>query len=864
MRFPRPLLAAAWLLPAIVRADEPVLRALIGRADLAYPAPVVRSEDGLPIGNGRMGSLVWTTPTSVRLQVNRVDVQPMDAATTSFFERNSDYMGGCAFADVDLGASGADVFAAEKCPQHLSVYDGLLGLHGRGVDVRAVALPEHDVFAIELDDERAAPQPLAVDLRMLRYASQFFGGELETMARDHIVAVRTREHVAASQLRIESGRIVLTQDFREGNHVAKSAVVAGLIGRTATARFANETTVSLAAPAANGRVLILIASAATLEAKEDVVAAAMAQLDAAIGRQSQPAGAFDALAANTAAWWHAFWARGALDLHSADGTAEYVAANYHYFLYLMAATSRGKYPPKFNGMLWNTEGDLRAWGAQHWFANLSCYYEALFASNRLELLDPMFDMYWGMYDACAVAARQQWGSEGIFIPETVWYDGPAKLPDDIAPELRDLYLLRKPWNERSARFVAYAATKNPHSSRWNFWGGGHWVEGHWVPEDRGFGPYGPVTHNLATTAKVAYLFWRRYEYTLDRSWLQSRAYPMLRGAAELYQHFPNLSRDAGGVVHIEHTNSNEGVLDVRDSDEDLSAMRGVLAAAIRASEILGIDAELRAQWRDLLAHLAPLPTSANPDAVKPKGFSGPEIFLRGREPVRSARGFTLDPNSLPQWFFDLANLDAPEPMRRVAEATYDRMLRGNAANASTPVGVLSKVAIAGAALGRPEATRFLVPNQMRCLVPERSTAYRGGQPMANRLSLREGPQAFDAQRLGRAAEALEIALLYSIPPAPSEAPTLRVFGPAWPAEWDGTFTLRARGGFVVSATRRQGRVETIEIISDAGAPLRLENPWGANARVVLRRNGAPAETVHGTVLEVPTVPGEHLLLQPAA
>ena len=103
--------------------------------------------------------------------------------------------------------------------------------------------------------------------------------------------------------------------------------------------------------------------------------------------------------------WKEFWSRGHIALSSADGVARDVARHYHYFLYLMAATSRGKFPPKFNGMLWNTGGDLRTWGAQHWYANTSCYYEAIFASNRMELLDPLFDMYSGMFDASAVAAR---------------------------------------------------------------------------------------------------------------------------------------------------------------------------------------------------------------------------------------------------------------------------------------------------------------------------------------------------------------------------------------------------------------------------------------------------------------------------
>ena len=119
-------------------------------------------------------------------------------------------------------------------------------------------------------------------------------------------------------------------------------------------------------------------------------------------------------------------------------------------------------------MLWNTGGDLRTWGPQYWFANQSCYYEALPAPNRFELMDPMFDLYSGMLDACSAAARQQWGSEGMYIPETTYFDGLEKLPDRIAAEMRDLYLLRKPWEQRSKEFMEFAQTKHPHSSRWNW------------------------------------------------------------------------------------------------------------------------------------------------------------------------------------------------------------------------------------------------------------------------------------------------------------------------------------------------------------------------------------------------------------
>ncbi len=825
------------------------VRAVVSRADLVYNAPVARSEEGIPIGNGRMGTLVWTTPSALKFQINRVDIQPINKDTQTFFERNTDYMGGAGFVDLELAGSGADVFTADGTNQRLSVYEGLLDVKAAGVNARMLAWHERDVIAIEVDDRRAVPEPIQVNLRMLRSASQYSGGAMEKMIADRIVTVRTRDHIAASQIAARDGRILLTQNFQEGAHRATSAVAIALLGRKTLTRFANETEVRILSPAERGRVVILIASAATLDAGQDVAAAALSNLDAAAAKS------FDDLAGDNAEWWHAFWQRGTIALSSADGTANEVADNYHYYLYLMAATSRGAFPPKFNGMLWNTAGDMRPWGTQHWFANLSCYYEALFAANRIDLLDPVFSMYSGMFDAASAAARQQWGSQGIYIPETVWHDGLAALPDDIAEEMRDLYLLRKPWAQRSARFLEYARTGHPHSSRWNWWGGGRWTNGAWVPTERPTAPFSPVNHILGTTAKVAYLYWRRYEFTQDRAWLRDRAYPMIRGAAEFYRHFPNLRKESDGKYHIHHVNSNESVMGAHDTDEDLSAMRGIFAAAIRASELLGQDAALRAQWQEMLPNLAPLPTSAHPDALRAADYTGAPVFVRGLKPTANSNtGFTPDGNSLPMWFFDLVNLDSPDKqMLAAANATFDRTYRAGI-GPTTAVGVLSKWAIAGTTLGRVEATRFLVPNQIRALTAERQTAYLGGRPLVNRLTLREGPQALDAQRLGRAAEALQLALLQSAPGVPGGDSIIRLF-PAWPDEWDAHFTLRARGGFVVTASKRAGRVEPVQLRSEAGSVARVRNPWGASA-VTLFRNGKRSQQLKGAVLLFDTEIGE--------
>ena len=244
------------------------LPGLIGDSDLVYTRPVPRSEEGIPVGNGRMGTLVWTTPEILRMQINRVDVYANNCTTNSFFERHNDYCGGCGYVDFDFGK---EVFPDSGFEQRLSVYDGLLTVGGA---VRMLAWPAQDVIAVE------TAAPVQVSLRMLRFENKYFGGQLEAMVRDHVNTVQTRNHTASSRLEVRGQRILLTQEFHEGDYYCKSAVAIG----SGRARIVNETEVRLDAPAGT----ILIASAATFDPAEDVAAAALRQLDAAARPRASP------------------------------------------------------------------------------------------------------------------------------------------------------------------------------------------------------------------------------------------------------------------------------------------------------------------------------------------------------------------------------------------------------------------------------------------------------------------------------------------------------------------------------------------------------------------------------------------------
>jgi hypothetical protein len=288
-------------------------------------------------------------------------------------------------------------------------------------------------------------------------------------------------------------------------------------------------------------------------------------------------------------------------------------------------------------------------------------------------------------------------------------------------------------------------------------------------------------------------------------------------------------------------------------------MRGVTGALLRAAQILNRDSEVQPVWREFLDNLAPLSTSDDPEALKPENYQGPRVFVRGLKPSIRGAGLTPDGNSMPMWLFDLCHVNTRD--RRTLETannTFGYIYR-NGIGPTTNVGVLSKQAIAGALLGRPEAARFLVPAQIQVRAPERSTAYRNGGVLANRMTLREGPQALDVQRLGRASEALHLCLIQSNPPAPGEDSAIHLF-PAWPKEWDAQYRLGARGAFVVNARITAGRVGGVTVESQAGAECRLHNPWGEGA-VELYRDGKKAETVRGAMLHFPTRKGEKIVLK---
>ena len=114
--------------------------------------------------------------------------------------------------------------------------------------------------------------------------------------------------------------------------------------------------------------------------------------------------------------------------------------------------------------------------------------------------------------------------------------------------------------------------------------------------------------SVAPMGRMAYMtgwavnqYWWRYLHTLDKDWLSTTGYPVLRDAALFYTDF--LKRGEDGLYHIFPSNQGEDGFsgnpkDYTDRAQVMQHMRYCLRATIGAAEALGVDEDLQKAWRE--------------------------------------------------------------------------------------------------------------------------------------------------------------------------------------------------------------------------------------------------------------------------
>lgn len=251
------------------------------------------------------------------------------------------------------------------------------------------------------------------------------------------------------------------------------------------------------------------------------------------------------LAAAHGAWWQEYWERSAVSLPDKQ-----LEEAWYLGLYLFGSTSRpGKQAPGLQGV-WN-QYTRPTWHTDyHGDGNVEIYYWPAYTCNHLELAEPYYRLFMEeMIDEARRAARKFFKRRGMYFP--------------IAGGPRG-HELAAPW--------AWPAA-------------GAWIAMH---------------------------FWWGWLYSRDRQFL-AKIYPFLKELSLFYEDF--LTRNERGKYDYGPSFSPE-MIDPRawlmmvwgkNVTADLAFIRVLLTALIEGSETLGLDPEDRKRWQDYRDNLAEYP-----------------------------------------------------------------------------------------------------------------------------------------------------------------------------------------------------------------------------------------------------------------
>lgn len=816
------------------------IRSFVSAADLHYQGIDRVSEAGIPIGNGRMGSLIWMDQEELHMQWNRVDVFANDASSQSFPEMDTDYSNGIGAIDILFG-SGEDAVFSGDTTQDLSVYDGRLKVNAKGISLEAFADMDRDICCFHVKDERDNPQKIRLSLRTLRGGSIYLSGirpQVHPSLLENEISTyyRTGGHLAVSRLGITDDSVSLGQTFEEKGYFCQSALEVRCLGRKGYTRIRNQWEAVWESEAQKGEFWIVIASAQSFDRQQLYSGLENLQLDIVEMKKIRK---------GSEKWWHDFWERSPkMKLKSADKNADMVGMSSVYFLYLMALTSRGSYMPRYGGLLFYTAGDYRYWGAQYWWHNQSCYYAPLVKLGCFELAEACFQHIWNSMDSYKMAASQQWGSSGIFIPETCWFSGPCDIPKELQAEFKELYTLKRPWEDRSEAFRKFARGRNTFESRWN------WEDPKSEDGTRGYGPYAYVTHIFSTTAKIAMLFWERYLESGDDEWLEQKGYPVLRDTAMMYMTLPFFKEGDDGYFHIHNVNNHEELWNASDTISELAGIHGILPVAVKAAEILGRDESLREEWTQFEKKVVPILTNESKGALIKRESGEEKMWCCGAEPAQKAEmGYyhSMDPVNI----YHLFTIETEEgDLREIGENTYRKCLSLHGYDDEIQIGELDPFILAPGKLGDKDAVAHFVPEIIRNVNPQNFIDRQGTANtviLDNRMTLREGVQAIGAQRLGQAAESMACALCNAVPGKPGDEIVLHLFE-GLPDDWDAEFELPGGNGYRVKAKKERGEIKYLILEAKKEKTLLVRNPWGEGEVVI--DYGNRKVTVSGKKFEV--------------
>jgi alpha-L-fucosidase 2 len=140
----------------------------------------------------------------------------------------------------------------------------------------------------------------------------------------------------------------------------------------------------------------------------------------------------------------------------------------------------------------------------------------------------------------------------------------------------------------------------------NHYGARGWVLHHNTDLWRGAAPINASNHGIWVTGSgwMAHHFWEHYLFGRDSDFLRNVAWPVMKGAATFYVDFLVHDPQSGWLVSVPSNSPENGGL-VSGPTMDHEIIRSLFKACIEASEILKINEEFADTLRQMLSEIAP-------------------------------------------------------------------------------------------------------------------------------------------------------------------------------------------------------------------------------------------------------------------
>ena len=287
-------------------------------------------------------------------------------------------------------------------------------------------------------------------------------------------------------------------------------------------------------------------------------------------------------------WWNAFWNRSWVHVEGTPDAAK-VSQSYCIQRYMMACSSRGAQPVKFNGGLFTVghdfadnkdsnktahNPDFREWGNSYWNQNERLLYWPLIASGDEDLLKPWFDMYLKALPLARERTRLYYHHDGAAFVETMYFWG--------LPNFNDFG-----WDNPS----------NELNSEW-------------------------VRYHIQGALEVVMQMLDSYECSQDAGFARTSVVPFADAIVTFYdQHW---RRDAQGKIRLSPAQSLETYQrDAVNPTPDLAGLEAILPRLL-ALPTKVTSLEQRNRWAKLLRDLPPLPMGKTHRGKTPPEGKGDE------------------------------------------------------------------------------------------------------------------------------------------------------------------------------------------------------------------------------------------------